>query len=75
MKTPKIQYVCAACGAVSPKWLGKCPDCGAWNTFEEESVVPPTPGSSTAPARAKTQAVRFEELTLPEYMRYSTGMG
>ena len=75
MKTPKMQYVCAACGAVSPKWLGKCPDCGAWNTFEEESVVPPTPGSSTAPARAKTPAVRFEELTLPEYMRYSTGMG
>jgi len=36
---PKSQTVfsCQNCGAQSPKWLGKCPDCGKWNTFAEES--------------------------------------
>ncbi len=27
------------CGGQSPKWLGKCPDCGAWNSMAEEAVV------------------------------------
>jgi DNA repair protein RadA/Sms len=31
----KSVYVCGECGASSPKWLGKCPGCGAWNTLEE----------------------------------------
>jgi DNA repair protein RadA/Sms len=32
---PKVRFVCSACGKESPKWMGHCPDCGAWNTFEE----------------------------------------
>lgn len=32
----KSQYICQSCGYVSPKWLGKCPDCENWNTFIEE---------------------------------------
>ena len=37
-KTVKIKtrYVCQDCGGVSPKWQGKCPDCGAWNKYVEE---------------------------------------
>lgn len=35
MAKTKTQYVCQACGAVSPKWLGKCPQCDAWNSMEE----------------------------------------
>lgn len=35
----KTQYVCQSCGSVSAKWLGKCPDCLEWNTFQEEAVV------------------------------------
>ncbi len=38
------KYVCQQCGYVSPKWLGRCPDCDQWNTFSEEIVRP----SSTA---------------------------
>jgi len=34
----KIQYVCNACGYDSPKWIGKCPACGEWNTFMEQRV-------------------------------------
>ncbi len=32
----KIQYVCTACGYDSPKWIGRCPSCGEWNTFAEQ---------------------------------------
>ncbi|MBQ8861515.1 MAG: hypothetical protein IJ021_02100 [Clostridia bacterium] len=36
MKQKKV-YVCTECDYQSPKWLGKCPSCGAWNTFTEET--------------------------------------
>ncbi len=37
MKTKQI-FACTACGATHSKWLGKCPDCGAWNSIQEETV-------------------------------------
>lgn len=39
MKSKTI-YACQKCGAQSPKWLGKCPDCGEWNSYVEETVSP-----------------------------------
>ena len=39
-KERDIQYVCSQCGHVEKKWLGRCPECGSWNTFEEEAVKP-----------------------------------
>ena len=38
MAKEKTVYVCSNCGQESPKWVGKCPSCGAWNTFVEEVV-------------------------------------
>jgi DNA repair protein RadA/Sms len=40
MKAPKIVFVCQSCGAQAPKWMGRCPDCGEWNTLVEERVAP-----------------------------------
>ena len=37
------RYVCQSCGSVSPKWVGQCPDCGAWNTLQQEAAAPQTP--------------------------------
>lgn len=34
----KSQFICNQCGAVSPKWVGKCPECGSWNSFTEELI-------------------------------------
>lgn len=34
----KSIFICENCGYESPKWLGKCPDCNNWNTFEESLV-------------------------------------
>ena len=63
MAEAKRAYVCRECGYDAPKWLGKCPSCGAWNTFDE--LVVAKKGSSVAAAvtssavpKAKPQRVR-----------------
>ena len=43
MAKDKIAYVCSNCGQESPKWIGKCPSCGQWNTFKEIKVASPSP--------------------------------
>ena len=43
MSKPKSLYVCTECGGTSPKWLGKCPSCGAWNTLVESVAESPGP--------------------------------
>jgi len=49
MKSPKKVYVCSECDAQAPKWLGRCPSCGAWNTLEEETYTPQSAASESAP--------------------------
>lgn len=36
MARPRVQYVCQECGMAAPKWMGRCPGCGGWNTLVEE---------------------------------------
>ena len=50
MAKDKIAYVCSNCGQESPKWIGKCPACGQWNTFKEikVSASPPKLGGVSA---------------------------
>jgi DNA repair protein RadA/Sms len=38
MAKEKVAYVCSSCGYDSPKWIGKCPSCGEWNTFVEQKI-------------------------------------
>ena len=47
----KTMYVCSECGFDSPKWSGKCPSCGRWNTMKEITVKAPTAQTVTAAAR------------------------
>ena len=54
----KSIYVCTQCGETSPRWLGRCPSCGAWNTMTEDVVAEPTKASgskSSAPSRTPGQ--------------------
>ena len=54
MKEPKLKtiYVCSQCGETSPRWMGRCPSCGSWNTMHEDVVAEaPKPGSPAAPLR------------------------
>jgi DNA repair protein RadA/Sms len=45
----KVQYVCTECGGVQMKWMGKCPDCDAWNTLEEVTVSAAESGTRAWP--------------------------
>ena len=70
MKAPKITFVCRECGYSSIKWLGKCPDCSSWNTFEEIELRE----SPTKVKKNGEKAEKFSELKLPTYLRSETGM-
>ena len=56
-------FTCQACGAIWPKWSGKCEACGEWNTLVEESVRSAVPGALAAPTGKKRKTLEFVELT------------
>ena len=74
----KTIYVCSECGYESPKWYGKCPDCGEWNTLIEETRIPEPASSKRMPATAsQVQAVQLSsirEVDTSEEERYHTGL-
>ncbi len=76
MKGEKVLFVCRECGATSPKWLGKCQDCGAWNSFDEERINEKSQKQDKMRGRvgATEKAELFSELKMPSYIRTSTGM-
>lgn len=57
MAKKKVIFECMACGYQSPKWMGKCPNCGAWNQMEEivEKASNPKHGVKTSTSSAKVQ--------------------
>lgn len=77
MKAPKPVFVCQECGAQSPKWLGRCNDCGAWNTLVEERAVESAPDVTHRYALAGgTGAARlYADIALEDHARVSTGIG
>jgi len=77
MKGLKTVYICDVCEYKSPKWLGKCPSCGSWNSFVED-VVEAAPSASTTVKRVSAlsgEAIPYKDLELPEFMRSATGLG
>ncbi len=72
MKAPKISYVCRECGFVSIKWLGKCPDCGNWDSFDELELSNST--NKKTITNGENRAEKFSELKIPSYIRSKTGM-
>lgn len=61
MAKEKTSFVCASCGYETSRWLGCCPDCGEWNTFEERRTAQAAP-SKTAEKAAKYQTARKSEI-------------
>ncbi len=78
MKAPKKIYVCTECDSQSPKWLGRCPNCGAWNSLEEETFSAPAPTANVSflpPSRGDSHAVPIDELDGSDCDRTVTGIG
>jgi DNA repair protein RadA/Sms len=75
-------YACSTCGHESPKWHGRCPGCGEWNTLAEEARAAPAGGGrgvgSAGAGRGRGRAlrpVRLGEVKTPRIDRLSTGIG
>jgi DNA repair protein RadA/Sms len=75
-KTEKTVFVCQSCGSQSPKWLGRCPDCGSWNCLVEETRILSRPG----PGRwddgfPSTEAPQpLGQISTQAEQRYTTGI-
>ena len=74
MAKSKINYVCTQCGAVQPKWMGKCPDCGSWNTLVENVETPVSRFAASSAPVASCTVQRLEQIDSNEEQRYLTGM-
>jgi len=75
----KTVFVCQECGAQSPKWLGRCGDCGAWNSFVEERPQPESAGSGAAVHRyalagAAGSARLYADIAIEQHPRTTTGI-
>ncbi len=76
-KPPKTVYVCQECGSQSPKWLGRCGDCGAWNSFVEERAQEPSAAAAAAHryAAGLTGSARlYADIEIEQHARLTTGL-
>jgi len=73
MKPPKPVFSCQQCGSQSPKWLGRCPDCNAWNSFVEE-IATPVESRGAAPALGGGKAHLYTDVDTVVADRLGTGI-
>ena len=73
MAKAKTIFFCTDCGTESPKWLGRCPGCGAFNTMQEHIEKPTPTGKVKIGAARQPRPIR--ELDSGDEIRFSTGMG
>lgn len=71
MAKTKTVFFCTECGNETPKWAGKCPACGSWNTLVEGESSPKK--SVSSPSRAKSRPVPISEVNTDAEIRFSTG--
>ena len=75
MARTKIRYVCANCGSVSSRWLGRCPQCGEWNTMMEEQAVPEPPKGVGARQGKGAKPALLQDIAMEQMSRVRTGIG
>ena len=78
MKPPKVVFVCQECGAQSPKWMGRCTECGAWNSLVEERAESPMAPAGTnrfSQFSTSSTAKLYAEVEMSQGVRLSTGIG
>ena len=69
-KKAKTAYVCDNCGHEAVKWMGCCPTCGEWNTFQEFKIAPPSKNTVSVPL-TKSEAKSIGEIDLSDGERFS----
>ncbi len=77
MAKTKVSFFCTECGNESPKWAGRCPACGAWNTIVEQENIRKERGGRHSGGSSPFHAIKAVSLTdidITEEVRFSTGM-
>ena len=77
MAKSKSAFICSECGYESPKWYGKCPGCGEWNTMNEELITPAAKSMETK-ARASlshSRPMKLGSIDTTDEVRYKTKIG
>ena len=76
MAKAKSIFFCTDCGAETPKWMGRCPGCGAFNTMQEHIEKPVAPGRAVAaPIGVSRQPQSISQVTEGDEIRFFTGLG
>jgi len=74
MKSPRTHFECQSCGHQIPKWMGRCPECGAWNSFVETRPPAPVPDDVRHSLSAEGTGPRlYSEITEGVSARLTTG--
>ncbi len=71
-KKDKLIYRCQSCGAQTPKWMGRCPDCGDWDTLLEERLI--SGGISKKSASFLPEPVRIDSVEITQNSRFKSGL-
>ena len=75
MRKAKPTFTCQQCGAASPRWLGKCPECDAWNSYVEEAPAAPSrPGPAQGSRGTRRTPVTVSEIPAETETRDRTGL-
>jgi len=69
----KSRYLCQGCGFVSPKWLGRCPDCGSWNSLVEEVVGRTRTSGARTAGDSDAQPLPLDAISAADAPRIPTG--
>ena len=77
MAKTKTVFFCTSCGNETPRWQGRCPACGAWNTIEEHIEKPAASGmkGKSAPVGQSRHPRKLSDVSTDGETRFSTGMG
>ncbi len=74
MAKSKTKFFCTGCGYETPKWMGRCPGCNKWNTFEEERIVAKKGKQPSATTGPSVKPVKIKEIKSGGYGRLDTGI-
>lgn len=74
MKDSSVRYVCSECGHDESKWMGRCPECGAWNSFTEERIASAKGKAPVSASSIDSSLRKLSDIAVDESIRIATGI-
>jgi DNA repair protein RadA/Sms len=74
MKKESLVFVCNECGHSESKWLGRCPSCGSWNSFEEQIVAAKKKNGQSSSTKKTSQLVTLSEIKINKGFRFESNI-